>query len=221
MKKKTMYIIGGVLVLAAIGSILPESESTKDAKENAEKIQEDAKNRQEEANQKQAEYEEEQKKKDIVASLVEGTPTQEAMDKLNATGIPYDVVFVNSPVEFGEDNQPSDFVVKSVTMDGDKATIDLRTASGWEADNQADTEKKALQEKLPEGDAFTAMEDYGERNYKDFKVRQLMDHISTSVYDENTWLLKYNCEVDGYKKTLEALITYKDGRPEVVGFNLY
>lgn len=221
MKKKTMYIIGSILVLAAIGSVLPESESTKEAKESAEKIQEDAKNKQEEAGQKQAEYEEEQKKKDVISSLVEGTPTQEAMNKLNAAGIPYEVIFVNSPVKFEGDNQPTDFVVKSVTMDGDKATIDLRTASGWEYDNQAEAEKEALQKKLPEGDAFGAMKDYGEKNYKDFKVRQLLDHISTTIYDENTWLMKYDCEVDGYKQTLEALITLKDGRPEVIEFNLY
>ena len=83
-------------------------------------------------------------------------------------------------------------------------------------------------EKLDATVALTAMEQRGKKDYPyGFKiVDKILGNNVEKQLDENTWLLKYSCEItNAYnsttKMTCEAKITGSNDNPQVVEFSIY
>lgn len=70
--------------------------------------------------------------------------------------------------------------------------------------------------------AWDAVVDYGKQEYSDFAVRNMPGQpVDEIAEDENTWLLKAPCTVEGEAMTCEARVTGTTEAPEVLSFKVY
>lgn len=87
---------------------------------------------------------------------------------------------------------------------------------------------EALQAKLDVSAAITAVEQYGRKQYPyGFKVTKIVTGVNSDVaVDDNTWALKYDCEVTnqyggGREAIVEAKVTGTTDAPKVTDFLVY
>ena len=116
----------------------------------------------------------------------------------------------------------SPFIVTKQDSEGKNVTLYIEYGSVVNGEKeQADKEAK-LEEKLSIVSAMTACEQYGENNYRHFKMHSITGKISESAFDENTWFLKYYVDADGYKnKNMECYVTGTTDNPQVSNFLIY
>ena len=108
-----------------------------------------------------------------------------------------------------------DISPKNITLYVDYKTVVDMTKK------QEEREKK-LEERLSIVEATTACENYGKRNYQNFKMHSILGKITESAYDENTWFLKYYVDANGYKElSMECYVTGTSSSPQVTKFLLY
>lgn len=86
--------------------------------------------------------------------------------------------------------------------------------------------KSELKKKLDPDVATMALEKYGEKRYRKFKLHIAFGTIAEEPKDENTWLLKYNVTVVDYfgnksDTTVEAYVTGTTSNPEISYFHVY
>jgi len=138
----------------------------------------------------------------------------------------YTYTFLYDGVDLGFD-EPTDFddyyIIESVSGSGKKYDLNIvdKEMNEKEAEQEALNEK--LNEKLDEIDALTAVKEYGEQNYSDFKMSLLnqIDGLEQYAKDENTWSIKSKCTVDGVECWLFAEVTGTTANPEVSYFEVH
>jgi hypothetical protein len=77
-------------------------------------------------------------------------------------------------------------------------------------------------------DALYALQDYGEWEYPyGFKIHTIVGMLARYPYDENTWFLKYTCDVTNANGataknlTVEGMVTGTSANPQVIYFVVY
>lgn len=119
-----------------------------------------------------------------------------------------------------DESWANDFLVGSITEDAENKTIEVDLALKTNVAN--DEMEASLQEKLEVGYAWIAAEEYGKEQYGDgFELNYLVDKITESAEDENTWFLKAGGELNGEDVTCEAYVTGTTAQPEVISFDVY
>lgn len=114
------------------------------------------------------------------------------------------------------------FVVKSQQNMDKNVYLYIDYGSVVESENNQAAMEAKLEEKLSIVSAMTACEQYGKRNYRNFKMHSIVGKISEYASDENTWFLKYSVDYDGYKnRAMECYVTGTTAAPEVSKFLVY
>lgn len=195
-----------------VGSVKTENSNSND--ENASELEGQAKELQETS--------------DKIKNL-EGKTLTEAVSVMKELGKEYSVINDGNNYDFTEEckswsQEMSDgWIVKSI-YGFDKYTIKITTQEAVKAEKT----KETLQSKLDSASALTAVQQYGEKEYPyGFRiVSKVLGNNVEQAIDENTWLLKYSCEITNAfgaeaKKTCEAKVTGTTNSPEVISFSVY
>lgn len=125
--------------------------------------------------------------------------------------------------EIDSDSYKEDtLVITKQTNLGKKVTLYVDYASAVSADKEKEANEASLEEKLSIVESMTACERYGEQNYRDFKIHSILGKIAEYASDDDTWLLKYTVDADGYKDlTMECYVTGTTANPQVENFIVY
>ena len=162
---------------------------------------------------------------------LEGKSLIEALEILDSAGIDYKVQNSNG-YDYTEELKTWDtemkdgWVIKSSKKDSfsNSYILSITTQEAIAAEQM----KKTLESKLDVGAALTAVEQYGKREYPyGFEIVDIiLGNNVDQALDENTWLLKYSCEVINAfgataKMTCEAKVTGTSDSPQVTEFAVY
>lgn len=114
------------------------------------------------------------------------------------------------------------FTVTKQSVLGKTVTLSIDYASSLAADKEREERKAALEAKLGSIEAMTACEQYGKRNYRNFKIHSILGKIAEEPADDNTWLLKYKVDADGYEGlTMECYVSGTSANPVITQFVVY
>lgn len=101
-------------------------------------------------------------------------------------------------------------------------TLYIEYSSVVVAEKAQKEKEEKLEEKLGIVNAMTACQQYGERNYKNFKMHSIIGKIAEYASDDNTWFLKYYVDANGYKNlNMECYVTGTNDNPQISGFTIY
>lgn len=118
------------------------------------------------------------------------------------------------------DEMPFTVIKQSAT--GKTVTLTIEYASAIESENAQKARESALESKLGIVESMTACQQYGERNYRDFKMHSIVGKIAEYASDDDTWFLKYTADANGYKNmTMECYVTGTSSSPVIKSFNIY
>jgi uncharacterized protein YceK len=106
-------------------------------------------------------------------------------------------------------------------------TMYVNTKENIERVENAKNMKKTLEDNFDPSVALTSMEQYGKKVYPyGFSLKKVTGRITETAVDENTWFMKYKCEVKNaygqkVEMTCEAKIKGPESNPTVYDFNVY
>lgn len=149
---------------------------------------------------------------------LKGKTVKEGKQALDATG--YTVQYLNQGEDFTEFiDSFDDNIIKDIEVDDSakQIVVNILPKDLYEADNA----EAKLEQTLPQATAWSAVKKYGEEQYKEFKLHNLVGVIYAGAEDESTWFLKCECTVDGEDKVCEAKVTGTEASPEVTSFDVY
>lgn len=114
------------------------------------------------------------------------------------------------------------FIVSKQKNDGKTVTLSIEYKSVIDAENKQSAMEEKLEEKLNVASALTACEQYGGRNYGNFKIHTILGQIAQNASDENTWFLKYSVDAGGFTDlNMECYVTGTTDNPQVTSFVVY
>lgn len=114
------------------------------------------------------------------------------------------------------------FTVTKQSVSGKQVTFYVDYATSLEADKAKKEREDALEEKLGLVESMTACEQYGKKNYPNFKLHGIMGKIAEYASDDDTWFLKYKVDADGYENmTMECYVTGTSASPQIEKFVVY
>ena len=116
----------------------------------------------------------------------------------------------------------SSFVVTKQKTNNKDVTLYVDFSSIVEQDKEKEERGRKLEEKLGIVESMTACRQYGERNYRNFKIHSVVGKIAEYASDDDTWFLKYYVDAEGYNnKTMECYVTGTSNSPVVTKFIVY
>lgn len=114
------------------------------------------------------------------------------------------------------------FVVTNQAINDKNVILTIEYESSVEQNKARENREANLENKLSIITAMSSCEIYGKRNYRNFKLHSIVGRIAEYATDDDTWLLKYTADADGYKNlTMECYVTGTDSSPVVKDFKLY
>lgn len=114
------------------------------------------------------------------------------------------------------------FVVTQQINKDKEVTLYVEYGSAVESNNAQAAREAGLEERLSIVSAMTACEQYGKRNYRNFKMHSILGKIAEYANDDNTWFLKYYVDYDGYQnRAMECYVTGTTEHPSVSKFIVY
>lgn len=165
---------------------------------------------------------------------LQGKTLTEALDFLKNAGYEYTILNDGGDYDFTEEAKSwtqewtDGWIVseaKGLKGSSKECTLKITTQDSIDAKNA----EQALESKLSSDAALEAVGHYGEKKFPyGFKLSYIsgVGWNSITVADENTWQMKYKCEVTNEygasrSATCEAKITGTTENPEVTEFNVY
>ena len=149
-----------------------------------------------------------------------GKPLTEFME--NVSESEYTATYFADDVDFTDfiDLMKDDYTVGGLDINETDKTVEVTLV--LTSNIEAAEDLTALNEKLEEGAAWIATENYGQAEYgEDFDLNYLIGKIYAGLEDENTWFLKAECTLYGVDMTCEAKVTGTTNAPEVIFFDIY
>lgn len=114
------------------------------------------------------------------------------------------------------------FVVTGQSIAGKTITLKVEYSTAIESKQAQAQREEALEKKLGIAESMTACQQYGNRNYRDFKMHSILGKIAEYASDDDTWFLKYKVDANGYSDlTMECSVTGSSQSPVVKSFTIY
>ena len=154
----------------------------------------------------------------------------EAIERLKGDGIPYRIADDNTGLDMTSEYEAGDYdaanaVVVGTDWASGHTSVDLRVLSTDQikAEKKRESMRDSLDEKLDSVEAWQAVQRYGKDVVgSKFKVHYILGRLAEEPWDEDTWFLKAECDVDGQSGyTVEAKVTGTSNNPVVIDFNVY
>lgn len=124
---------------------------------------------------------------------------------------------------FGSDSyKDAPFVVTGQSVAGKNVVLTIEFNDIAQEEAVLSARREQLEKKLSIVTAMSACDIYGGRNYRNFKMHSILGRIAEYMLDDDTWLLKYRVDADGYTNlVMECSVTGTNNSPVIKDFKIY